>query len=172
MSTSFKRSMKIISAGLAVAALAGCGSGNEPIGALGDPTARIELAMPLAFANYSAPIIPFTAAAPSITLTYSVPSQPITAPAAGIVTAADIASGTVTIFHNTHLTTTLVGVGSLLFRVGDFVTAGQQIGTIATFLNLKVSTVQDGVAVCPQSFLNSADRIQLASKTTTGNPCQ
>lgn len=168
-------SLKSVAGGLAVCVLfAGCGSGLEPISVLGDPSQSLvgTIALPIA-SNVFNTVAPFSSSNDGFDYSYTLGRLPTvtatsvvySAPANGWVTAIDSSSGfpIITLFHNSHLSTRIKIFTTTNVRVGDFVTAGQALGTLtlnlltATSL-LHLSVIADGAVVCPYSYLNTAAR--------------
>jgi len=160
-----------------------CGQGQEPIANLGDPSQSLGpgLALPMSVTGLTFnTFVPFSSAKPSWGLTgaYTGLVTPIVAPGTGFVMTADSASQTVSILHNSHIYTKVVGVIPAGVTVGSYVAGGSQIGTVANGFNtITFSVYADGVAVCPLSYLTSTARGQLLTSfynasVFNSNPCQ
>jgi hypothetical protein len=162
------------------ASLVGCGQGSDPLSSLGDPNQAISLSSPVANTavngtNFTA----FSTAHPSLEWVFiaSLASVAVTAPAAGIVSAVDatVNAASVTIYHNSRMSTLVSKLGSITARVGDVVTQGQQLGTLNSATpTLAYAVLLDGAAICPLSFLSAEARAFITSHTPGGantNPC-
>jgi hypothetical protein len=182
---------------VALVLMTGCGSGNEPMSILGDPTQSLGaavgavgagLALPIATSTglYSSIVItPFTTANPFIGLQSNSYTNSIAVLAPGTGTVVDISNQSVTIFHNAHVISRVLGVLTNV-QVGAYVTQGATIGTALTTTQygqyfggsptLKLYVYADNIPVCPITYLNLAGRTALLTAYSPGSsyndPCQ
>jgi hypothetical protein len=181
---------------MVVVLLAGCGSGNEPMSILGDPSQSLGgavgsvgpgLALPInpttGLYSSATQITPFSATNPYLGLTSSFYTIQVSILAPGTGTVVDISNQSVSIFHNAHIITKVTGIITSV-QVGSYVIQGQVIGTALPSANygngvnptLKFYVYADSIPVCPLTYLNSAGRTQLATAYSatsyTNDPCQ
>lgn len=149
-------------------AISGC-AGNEPLTALGDPTAPLtnSFVLPVTATSYTA----FTSAADmTITPTFSGGSfAQIKAPGTGVVSYIDATS--VTIFHNVHVSTRLTNLTPQVL-VGSYVNSSTAIGIQTVATPLKFTVLVDNISVCPLTYLDTTSRLTLYQYNTNINPCQ
>ncbi|MEO5969813.1 MAG: hypothetical protein ABIQ95_07780, partial [Bdellovibrionia bacterium] len=122
---------------VALVLMTGCGAGNEPMSILGDPSQSLGaavgavgagLALPIAPSNNAftgnLTITPFTTANPFVGLQSTTAYNnniAVLAPGTGVI--ADISNQSVTIFHNAHIISRVLGVLTSV-QVGAYVVQG------------------------------------------------
>lgn len=156
--------------------VSGCGSGVEPLNAIGDPTRVPEIAMPLASGNFNPGLItPFSAGNDGFSIISTALNAPVLAPISGFVTGVDISTGTVTIYATPRFSARVVNVQNAgAIRLGDYVTAGQSsLGTATIGTTVRFSVILDGAAVCPYSYLSTDTRTSINTmlQNTVQRPC-
>jgi hypothetical protein len=183
MSKQIQFGVGLVVLGLA-AGVAGCGSGNEPLSILGDPAASQigVLALPYTLTLGGVEVLPSTVTGYQALNTSrdgfdinstSGESAQLLAAATGVVTAID--SSSITILHNTHVSSRYVYLASETpaVRVGDYVLAGTRLVSFTTGVNplvVRFSVLVDGVAVCPYSYFTDTAKTTLNSKLSSF-PC-
>jgi hypothetical protein len=159
--------------------LMGCGQGTEPMVLAGDASQTLISTLILPISTTLSGFTPFSSTHDGFDLsgTFTGTVIPVRAPATGLVVAADTTAQTITILHNVHVYTRMKYVTSSV-QVGNFVLAGQQIGTVANLSNvLNFSVLVDNVSVCPMTYLSQAARQQMVIyiysiySLNSGNPC-
>jgi murein DD-endopeptidase MepM/ murein hydrolase activator NlpD len=173
----------------AILGLTACG-GTEPLSMLGEGSQAIPAQYfngPIGFAlpigtvsgtsvtGITSPT-PYSTVNEGISFSSSTPgtSTVVRTPAAGFIIATDLTpvTGSVTIYHNAHVTTRIKNISPVGLQVGRYVTASEQIGST---LNMAVifSVLVDGNLVCPLTYLNSSVRQALFSQFGAGTSlCQ
>lgn len=144
----------------------GCGNASDPVTSFGDSSVTPSLSLPFSTAVSPSTFTPFSASHASFTWGFVTAPTPISI-AAGKVVAVDTAANaaSVTILHNARLFSKVSNLGSVSLRIGDVVSSGQAVG--ATIPNtsgtpqIDLVVFQDGVPVCPLSFLDAASRTRL-----------
>ncbi|MGK5088399.1 M23 family metallopeptidase [Bdellovibrionota bacterium FG-2] len=168
--------MKIFSLTLCCLVMLGasaCGTaGNEPMSTLGDPNKTFvgEIALPVAVTSFNT-LTPFSASTDGFELNNTLAvavSQNVAAPLAGYVSGID--STQIVIVHNAHVATRLSRLASVSVRIGDYVSAGQVVGTSAATggIVVRLAVIVDGVAVCPYSYLSASARSDINSRILAG----
>ncbi len=146
-----------------------CGTaGNEPMSVLGDPNKSLvgEITLPIAVTSF-ATLTSFSSTTDGfelLNLNAIGVSQSIAAPLGGYVSGID--STQIVIVHNSHVSTRLSRLASVVVRVGDYVTAGQVLGTsaVTSGIVVRLAVMVDGVAVCPYSYLSASARSDINSR--------
>lgn len=156
-----------------------CGSGNEPVGNLGDPSkipvGTMDLPLASQFNSLIQLVTPFSSSSPYFTISSSngftgFTVVPIRAPATGMVSAA-VVGQSITIMVTPRVSVQVSNVNTSV-QVGNYVTQDQQIGTAANLTGqMQFSVYVDGTAVCPLSFLNGTARSSLISFYSNNNIC-
>jgi hypothetical protein len=108
-------------------------------------------------------------------LSYS-PSLQVKAPAAGVISAIDTGQGSITILHNSRMSTRIRGITPTL-QVGTYVPQGQVIGIViqTSFQSygngVPFAVLLDNNIVCPLSFLSADARQQIYTSGTISQLC-
>lgn len=155
--------------------LSGCG-GSHPVDVLGDPNQDIKLSLPMNLADISL-IDEYTTNAPYFTLQYLNTFQSTVVYSSGAGTVSEVktvdnAGYTITIFHNTHITSQISHLGSSTVREGDKVDVGTMLGISYSGLQtVLLSIYYDGLQVCPYSYLTDDARAIVNQKIIGNVPC-
>lgn len=157
-----------------------CGQASDPVSAIGDPQAAVVLQSPVDTNLSVTQFLPYTASHPSfewsVASTVGGSAPVAVVPASGVVTEVDATANaaSVTIFHNSRVTSKISRLASVSLRVGDVVKAGETAGTLAanTAQNLQLTVYQDKATICPLSFLNDLARGFVQQFSVNQFPCQ
>jgi hypothetical protein len=97
----------------------------------------------------------------------------VKAPAAGYIVGLDQSQQSITVMHNSRLSTRIRGVTATGVTLGSFVGQNQLVGTLATLQSsgIPFAVILDNAIVCPLSFLTAAARQQILSTTTFAQLC-
>ena len=176
--------MKKLAAFAILTILATACGGNDPLQGLGDPVQGTTIGLNLPVdQSLIATVTQFSSSNPFFGMTYNNigASATVTAPAAGFVVSVDnsVNAGfyAVTIYHNARLSSQLRFLQIPSVRAGDYVNAGDVIGSIPssgfglTGLGLSVYVDGSNVPTCPLSYLSSTARSFYTSKFGGAFPC-
>ena len=152
--------------------LTACGSGNDPMTLLGDPSVMPELALPLSSVNV---IDPYSSTTEGFVF-YAPITTPVLAPVSGVITdvntSLDGNAVAITIVSNAEVYTRIRRLTSpSSLRVGDYVAANQQIGTFST-TSVIVSVYVDGTLKCPYSYFTQDARTSMNGHFSAVAICQ
>lgn len=178
----YKKSLTAALIALATVCSSGCGQGTDPWSNMGDPGMAIGPGLRLPLNGQVFAFTPYSSSNPQWGLQgngiFVGGTTQVFAPGSGYVMIADSGGQTVTIVHNAHIQTKVVGVLPTGLAVGSFVAAGAQIGTIPNALTnntLNFSVIVDGASVCPLSYLTAAARQQVVANlyatSFNSSPC-
>lgn len=160
-----------------------CGTNSIPTQLGGDPNATADLALPFSTTQFAQMgcsgagcFAPFSSTNPSFKWTISTitGSFNVAAPLTGIVTAitAGATSGTydVTIYFNSRFSVKISGINTVSsIQVGQYVLKGATIGasgfTSGQAGVVSLTLYQEGTAICPFSYLDSASRSTLSTQS-------
>ncbi len=153
----------------------GCGTPNDPITTLGDPTAIPTLVLPFNLSTQVSTYTYYTSADPVYRWTFSTSTSiAISAPSAGIITAVDTTpeQASVTIQHSPRFFTRLAKMGTILVKVGDYVAQGASVGVMGTGLILEMTFYRDGGTLCPYPYFYGDSLSYINTRMSTGYmPC-
>jgi murein DD-endopeptidase MepM/ murein hydrolase activator NlpD len=159
----------------ALAATAGCGSGQEPLSAIGTANGGTpQLSLPIqgtaltvtTISSFSQSGAGGVTASDGFNFNIPAGANPqVFAPGPGIVTYVDTTpgAGVVYIYHNAHLTSRISQLTSTSVQVGQVVQGGgtAQVGQISNSLGttiLHFTVFFDGGVVCPLGYLTPSDQ--------------
>ena len=163
---------RFIVLGIGLLLVSGCGSGTDPVYALGDPSDTDGPGLILPLVNLIGFNAPFSSTNDGFDLLSQGIGTAVRSPGGGLVVGADLGSSTVTLLHNAHVQTRVQGLIPSV-TVGSFIAQGATLGTVNLASGIIHFTVLlDRSAVCPLSYLNASGRTQLAGMAQpTTLPC-
>ncbi len=123
----------------------GCGSASDPLLSLGSND-NPSLSFP---GVVSAVTGTFSTSNPF--LLFSLNAGAVLAPGPSLVL--EVSTTSVTLRHNTRITSTISGMSTVSARPGDFIAAGSTLGTALGTVQWSIQ--ENGIAVCPVSFLSA-----------------
>jgi len=139
-----------------VSVFSGCGEGKDPIGMFANEGTVPTLAFPFT------PQAPVTSNKDGLILPVNISSVAVTAPVAGLVTLIEMVTGatySITIYYNSVYSVRIAQLNVVpTIRVGEYVQAGQLLGTVSGTAQVLFSVFQNGANVCSYSYLDTTAR--------------
>ncbi len=164
----------ILSGIISALVISACGTGNDPVVVLGDPSVTPTLALPFSTNVTVGTPTYYTSANPTFQWTFSTnTSISITSPSAGLITAVDTTPelASVTIQHTPRFSTRLRKMGTVIGKVGDFIAQGSPVGVMGTGLQLEMTFYRDGATICPYTYFTGDSLNYINTRTSGYLPC-